>query len=80
MADAKGIAKELTNGAKALLINTPDDAQIYDYTSNFMLQLREHKLVDEYWTWASNTRPGIQRNELGREVARHCKVKDRGYA
>lgn len=45
-----------------------------------LLQLRKHKLVDEYWTWASHVRPGIQRNELGREVARLVKVKDRRYA
>ena len=79
MSDAElhEIAAKLTNGAQALLLNTPDDAQIYDYTSSFQVQLRDHKLVDEYWTWVSSTRPGIQRTELGREVARVIRSKQR---
>lgn len=79
-AQLRKIGAELSNGAKALLINTPDDAQIYDYTIGFEVQLRDRQLVDEYWTWVSSTRPGIQRTELGREVARVIRATDRKYA
>lgn len=78
--ELRELGAELSNGAQALLFNAPDDAQIYDYTMSFAIQLRDRKLVDEYWTWVSSTRPGIQRTPLGREVARALKTASRKLA
>lgn len=70
--DAREIAEKLTKQDRTLLLRCPDDAQMYDYSGRTLATLG---LVDEYWTWVSSVRPGIQRNHLGRSVASHLQRK-----